>query len=229
MFVFDMDGTLTSSRQKIDLDFCDWFKDYFKDKEYCIVTGSDIVKVREQLDKDITENAKFIFACSGNYVYSKDKVISVNEFYPEEILIEKLGNIIVSSKCSTLTGNHIERRNGLVNFSVVGRNCNSQQREQYYKWDREHKERVSICEELRKSFSDLSFEIGGEISIDIYPKGKDKSQILQYLEEYSIFFFGDGIEPDKNDWSLAQALTGESKSFKVRDWIDTKKKLTELL
>jgi phosphomannomutase len=229
MYVFDVDGTLTPSRQKIDPDFSVWFKKYFNNRRYCIVTGSDIKKVREQLDGEIINNAKAVFACSGNVIYSKGKTVVVNEFKPKSDLITDLGDIMRKSRWTIRTGNHIEPRNGLVNFSIVGRNCNDEQRQKYYEWDKKHKERKEICKNLKQKYPDLTFEIGGEISIDIYPNGKDKSQILQYLKEYTIFFFGDGIEPGKNDWSLAQALSDDSKSFKVNDWQDTKKKLTEIL
>lgn len=229
MYVFDMDGTLTESRQKIDKDFSAWFLNHFKDKEYCIVTGSDMTKVKEQLDREIIRNCKAIFACSGNVIYSKGKQIIVNQFRPKSDLIKDLGDILRKSRWTIRTGNHIEPRIGLVNFSIIGRNCDDEQRKKYFEWDKKNKERKEICKKLREKYPDLSFEIGGEISIDIYPKGKDKSQILQYLDEYTIYFFGDGIEPYKNDWSLAQALTGDSKSFKVKDWQDTKKKLSELI
>lgn len=228
LYVFDIDGTLTPSRQKIDSEFCAWFNYYFEDKSYCLVTGSDMKKVREQLTEKIISRADVVFACSGNYIYAKGKVLKVNEFHPHPDLIAKLSNYIKNSKWKIKTGNHLEPRNGLLNFSVVGRNCTDEQRKQYYEWDKSNKERKNICRKLAKKFPDLCFEIGGEISIDIYPKGKDKAQILQYISDYTIYFFGDGIEPGRNDWSLAQALTGDSRSFKVKDWQDTKRILTEL-
>lgn len=224
-----MDGTLTPSRQKIDPDFSVWFKNYFKDKEYCIVTGSDIDKVREQLDREIVNSAKYIFSCSGNSVWVKEQETYNSNWIPDSELITDLEKALIDNSYDIKTGNHIEIRTGLLNFSFIGRNCTQEQRKEYAEWDKEHSERLWLMLNLRKKYPDLSFEIGGEISIDIYPKGKDKSQILQYLDDYTVYFFGDGIEPGKNDWSLAQALTGDSKSFKVKDWQDTKKKLTEIL
>jgi len=53
--------------------------------------------------------------------------------------------------------------------------------------------------------------IGGAISVDIYPSGKNKSQVVEkmqelYGEDVSIIFVGDRNVPGGNDWPLAQRL-----------------------
>ena len=40
-FIFDVDGTLTPSRQHIDLGFEKYFMDFCEDNEVYFVTGSD--------------------------------------------------------------------------------------------------------------------------------------------------------------------------------------------
>ena len=227
MFVFDVDGTLTPSRQKIDEEFKKFFNKFFESREYCLVSGSDYKKLQEQVDDDILNSAKYVFACAGNSIWVKGLEIYNSNWQPSSELIVDLENALANNTYDVKSGNHIEIRTGLVNFSFIGRNCTQEQRDEYVKWDNEHSERLWLVLNLRKKYPDLTFEIGGQISIDIYPKGKDKSQILEYLNEYTIYFFGDGIEPGKNDWSLAQALHGDSKSFKVTDWMHTEKILFE--
>ena len=52
-YVFDVDGTLSESRQTIQLDFRLWFLKWMKDKNVFIVTGSDRAKTLEQIGHEI--------------------------------------------------------------------------------------------------------------------------------------------------------------------------------
>ena len=40
-FIFDVDGTLTPSRQAMDPEFKEWFIDFIKANKVWLVTGSD--------------------------------------------------------------------------------------------------------------------------------------------------------------------------------------------
>ena len=50
----------------------------------------------------------------------------------------------------------------------------------------------------------LTVSIGGQISLDIYPKGWDKTYCLQFIEDKyeKIYFFGDRTEKDGNDFEI---------------------------
>lgn len=143
-------------------------------------------------------------------------------------MIKDLYEALDASLYPIRAGKHIEVRTGLVNFSFIGRNCTQEQREAYYHWDLERQQRQDICKLLRGKYPNLTFEIGGEISLDIYPNDCDKAQILRYLLEYDILFFGDGIAPGRNDYSLAKALHGNSSSYPVTCWQDTQKFLEDM-
>ena len=69
-YIFDVDGTLTPSRSKIDPKFAEWFLDFQKEFDVYLVTGSDRDKTIEQLGDVIYDNAKAVFNCSGNDVWS---------------------------------------------------------------------------------------------------------------------------------------------------------------
>lgn len=228
IYVFDVDGTLTPSRRGMDVDFADWFREYFEEKPYALVSGSDYAKLQEQIPNDILLKAQVVFACSGNNIWIDGKEIHKEPWTPPTELIKELEDALAWNTYDVKTGNHIEIRTGLVNFSFVGRNCTSEQRKAYHAWDHEHSERLWLTLQIRKNFPDLTAEIGGEISIDIYPAGKDKSQILKWLDKSTIYFFGDGIAPGRNDYSLAQALTLPSQAFPVLNWLDTYSQLTDL-
>ena len=73
-------------------------------------------------------------------------------------------------------------------------------------------ERKTIAKYIRESWNDLDAVIGGQISIDIYPKGNDKSQVLNVIEQERLvppseyIFIGDGIENGGNDYPLAELM-----------------------
>jgi phosphomannomutase len=68
---------------------------------------------------------------------------------------------------------------------------------------------------------DLQFSIGGQISIDIFPKGWDKTYCLQFVENKydTIHFFGDKTEKNGNDYEIYNdpRVIG----YKVSDYTET--------
>lgn len=87
----------------------------------------------------------------------------------------------------------------MLNVSPIGRNCSQKEREEFVELDRELKIRDKFVQELRSRFSSygLIFSIGGQISIDVFPSGWDKTYCLRYLEGQFdvIHFFGDRTQP----------------------------------
>ena len=79
-------------------------------------------------------------------------------------------------------------------------------------------------------FPDIEATVGGQISIDIYPKGKDKSQILKDLNYNRYVFFGDKQQPGGNDHSLAMAIRKKNRfdTHNVKGYKDTWKTLKGL-
>ena len=52
---------------------------------------------------------------------------------------------------------------------------------EYFDYDTLNNERTEICQKIMEEFPDLEASIGGQISVDIYPKGRNKGQILASL------------------------------------------------
>ena len=123
----------------------------------------------------------------------------------------------------------------MVNFSIVGRNCTQEQREHFFKWDEEKGERKKISTFLKHKFKDLDAVLGGQISIDIYPKGNDKSQVLEHIEKLhptgKIIFIGDGIENGGNDYPLAHLMDNitDCDWYQTKGWEHTKEILENLI
>jgi phosphomannomutase len=229
LLAFDVDGTLTPSRQPMDTVFKTWWFSNMTLRRYILVTGSDYQKTREQLGDKICLMAERVFCCAGNSVWERGREVRAADWQPDTTLMKYLTWITETSDYPIKAGNHIELRPGMINISTVGRNCTSAQRYDYWVWDQQHKERQRLVQKIETSFPELQCQIGGEISVDIYPRGRDKSQVLHWYPAEEIVFFGDGMEPGKNDWALAEVLQPPSQSIAVASWTDTYRYLQEKL
>jgi len=216
IYIFDVDGTLTPSRGKMTKDFAEFFDKWSSDNEYYLVTGSDLEKLKEQLPITYIDRAEGLFTCCGNQFYIDGKLQYENKFEVPRKLKKLLGTILSNSSYPYRYGNHIEDRGSLLNFSIVGRDCTQEQRDEYFDWDRKKGERKIIAQAIREKFPDLDAVIGGQISIDIYPKGKDKSQVIHKLKsleipkiprfDYEYIFIGDRVREGGNDYPLAKVM-----------------------
>ena len=228
-FIFDVDGTLTDSRQQIDLSFEVYMIKFCCKNDVYLVTGSDREKTIDQLGLDICYRAKRVYNCSGSDVYVKDKNIYTSEWKPYGSLINFLSDELDYSTFPFKTGNHIEHRPGGINFSILGRGDDSMKhRDEYVKWDINTGERVLIADRTKSEFRDLNIQIGGQTGIDI--SDSDKSQILRdFNPEDEIHFYGDMMEEGQNDYPLAKALK-EMGGYPhhVKNWEDTRTLLSKV-
>lgn len=238
-YIFDVDGTLTPSRGKIDKEFATWFQRFITINTVCLVTGSDRIKTIEQIGETLFNMCDKVYNCSGNDVYRFGMPHRKSEWKLGPEHLDWLYKKLEESKWKIQTGTHIEQRTGQANYSTVGRGASFSQRKSYYLWDQKNNERETIAKEFVERFPNLDAKVGGETGFDIFPKGKDKRQILNdFPEGDRLFFFGDRIDPAGNDYSMAQGMAqrgykmgstsgvGSNKSihgniFKVKDWQDT--------
>ena len=116
----------------------------------------------------------------------------------------------------------------MVNFSVVGRNADAEQRAAYVAFEEQNGERKKIADAFNTMFPDLEAKVGGETGIDIAPRGANKSQILRdFKKDDTIHFYGDAMFEGGNDKPLADTLMQYQLGFshQVRDWKHTWEKL----
>lgn len=229
-FVFDVDGTLTPSRQTIVPSFQNFFFEFISEHNVSLVTGSDIQKTKEQLGTMIVGQAKFCFNCSGSDIWSGPNHIHTSNWILPEDAHNWLSEKLDESRFVLRTGLHFEHRPGMVNFSIVGRNATTSERRLYVDWDKKTNERIKISKAFKSLFPEIEAKVGGETGIDIFPIGNDKSQILKWIDDEEIYFFGDAMEETGNDYPLAKALEQypKSKSFRINTWQDTWSLLKEI-
>ncbi len=199
-YIFDVDGTLTPSRQVIDASFGAFMIEFCCSHDVYLVTGSDRQKTVDQLGLDICYRAKRVYNCSGADVWEKGENIyrsswrlpdDVKRFLQDELDYSQFPVRLV-------------------------------EREEYVKWDINTNERRDIADRLKDRFPELNVQIGGQTGLDI--SDGDKSQILRDFEpQDTLHFYGDKLKEGENDYPLGQAITEKNWGIvhEVTDFHDT--------
>lgn len=230
-YIFDVDGTLTPSRGMIDPNFHDWFLNFAILNAVYLVTGSDYPKTLEQLGEQVCTTVKRCYNCSGNSIWENGEEVYHNKFEITENQEKWLRAQLSISDWPVRTGNHLEFRPGLLNFSVVGRNANTEERAQYVKFDKVTLERERIAEKFNFCFSGVQAQVAGETGLDIVYTGQDKGQIIKDFKEVPVSFYGDNMVEGGNDYSLKYEITKRNNEsdmvYPVIDWKHTWKLLKE--
>ncbi len=216
-YIFDVDGTLTDSRQPIDPDFEREFYQWSRHRPVYLVTGSDYPKTLEQVGRRLCESVTGVYNCAGNQLHRGGQ----REWSQEWQLTEReqgyLAALLATSTWPIRTGQHIEDRGSLVNFSTLGRGADRSQRELYRAWDHSTGERRKLAVLIEQGCERLTATVAGETGIDLYPRGWDKSQLADQFVD--IVFFGDRTEPGGNDHTLAQR---SGRVHTVANWQETR-------
>ena len=237
-YFFDVDGTLTCSRKKIDKSFEFFFGEWVNHQQEIgnkvfLITGSDKKKTLSQIGLALYRLVDGVYQNSGNQLCVRNTMCYEKHWaYPQELIID-LEKIASKSRWFGRAEKNIEIRIGeysnmpmMINFSTVGRSADSVLRREYYNWDNKKEERKSIVHELSNKYPAISFSVGGEISIDIMPKGRDKSQALGDMKEGENIFIGDRCGLGGNDFEIA---TMSDKHYNVESWEQTNEILIRLL
>ena len=223
-YIFDVDGTLTPSRKEIVHEFWAPFLIFCRNHDVYLVTGSDRQKTLEQLGLDICYTAKRVYNCSGSDVYERNVNVYRDDWELPKDVERFLEDELAYSCFPIRNGNHIERRPGGINFSILGRDNDPMLgREEYIKWDNERLEREDIADRIRNHFPELNVQVGGQTGLDI--SNKDKSQILRdFSKDDDIHFFGDMMEKGQNDYPLAMGIVNNmmGTAYNVSDWKETR-------
>lgn len=153
------------------------------------------------------------FSENGLTAYKKNNLIHSGSFIESigeekyQQLVNYILHYLADLKIPKKRGTFIEFRKGMINVSPIGRNCSYDERLEFEKYDLENGIRKDLVSSLEKKFPDLplKYSIGGQISIDIFPKGWDKTYCLNHIvnENFKeIHFFGDKTEFGGNDYEI---------------------------
>ena len=236
VYLFDVDGTLTPARQKMDDKFAAFFAEFALRHNVFLISGSDYLKICEQVPADVLRLCNGVFGCSGAEYYEKEKVVYRKEHAFDNAIVQKCESFVALSAYHSRFGNHMEFRVGMLNVSTVGRNASNDERKTYHQWDNIHRERMEFVREVNEMNIGYEASAGGEISIDIVPTGWNKSvvksEVLRMKPGARLYFFGDRMEEGGNDYPLAAALnspSGRHASISVSSYEDTMDHLERIM
>ena len=128
------------------------------------VGGSDLAKQQEQIGTSsipVTSLFDFSFAENGLTAYKMGVPLASHSFikwigeekYKE--LVKFLLHYIADLDIPVKRGTFVEFRNGMINVSPVGRNASVEERNEYEKYDKEHKIREKFIEVIKEKFPDM--------------------------------------------------------------------------
>ena len=214
LILFDVDQTLTPARQSIQQDMIETLNAVkAKGVHLGIVSGSDIVKVSEQVGKEVAEKTCLWCFSENGLLAMKEGVEFDKQSFKDHLGEDNLKKLINFSlkyiadlDIPVKRGTFLEYRNGMMNISPIGRNCSKEERNAFEEFDKEAGVRKAFVAALEKHTEgmNLQFSIGGQISFDVFPKGWDKSFCLQYVEDKydTIHFYGDKCYKGGNDHEI---------------------------
>jgi phosphomannomutase len=191
LLLFDVDGTLTPARKTIESSFEEFLYSQVKPRASIgIVSGSDLVKIEEQLSGNrLLQEFDYVFPENGLVFIKNGKEINKQsiQLHLGEANLKRLINFslryIADLDIPVKRGTFIDFRNGMINICPIGRQCTYDERLEFNKYDLEHNVRLNMIEALKREFADvdITFAVGGQISIDAYPNGWDKSYCIQHV------------------------------------------------
>lgn len=148
--LFDVDGTLTIPRGVITPEMMTFLKALGEKITVGIVGGSDLPKQEEQLGDGIVNLFPYNFSQNGLVAYKDGNILEVqtiSKFLGEDNVkrivnwtMKYLADVDIPVK----RGTFIEFRSGMFNISPIGRNCSREERNDYEKFDLEHKIRENM-------------------------------------------------------------------------------------
>lgn len=246
LILFDVDGTITPPRKHISKDMLDLLNKVSKMVDLGFVGGSNLDKQIEQIGIENFKLFKWRFSENGLESYCDNILITKESFVKAigEEHFKTLINICLYSlsilDCPVKRGSFIEHRNGMINVSPIGRSCSQKERDDFEKFDLTSNTRQKMIQQIQELWNEyitfnnlndvveLQFSIGGQISVDIFPKGWDKTYCLQFVEDKydEIHFFGDKTEKNGNDYEIY--TDSRVIGHKVDNYNDTIRILQEL-
>ena len=183
------------------------------------VGGSDLAKQQEQLGANVTtELFDFGFSENGATAFRLGELISQEVGLYFQSLISYLGedryreliewclHYLADLKIPKKRGTFLELRAAMLNVCPIGRNCTYEERLEFYELDCKEGIRTAMVQTMREKFADFGLQfsigkemrfLGGQISIDVFPVGWDKTYCLKHLQNegfVKIHFFGDKTE-----------------------------------
>lgn len=234
LVAFDLDGTLTDSKQPIGEDMAGLLAGLLKVADVAVISGGDWPQFEKQvvgrMPKDADFSRLWIMPTTGAKLYRPDASGTWQPVYADSFsdaerkqILDALDRAVEQTglKAERTWGEQIEDRGTQITFSGLGQQAPLDAKTA---WDPDFAKRKKLQSALKPLLPGLSVNVGGSTSIDITREGVDKGWGLRRLVEESgialsdMIFLGDAIYPGGNDYPAQEAGVP---SIRVRDPADT--------
>ena len=250
LIVFDLDGTLTPSKSKMDAEMSELIKKLLTTKKVAVIGGGKLALFRHQFLNELKVPKKLLknlslFPTTATTFLRWDN--GWKKVYAHNLSHKEIENIMNAFKKvfkeinyqppKKTYGNTIENRGTQVTWSALGQDVVAVLGEKGValknKWRNANTPlKLKIARSLQKYLPDLEVHAAGHTSIDITKKGIDKSYGLGQIEKYlkvkiaKMLFVGDAIFPGGNDYAVTKTPVDY---FQVNGPEETKKIIKQVL
>jgi len=242
MIVFDLDGTLASSKGKMDSEMAELFSALLKKFKVWVISGGDFPQFEKQLIPSLPQDAnlsnlylgptcstKMYLYEGGAWVkkYSLDFTKAEKE-YIMKVFYQAIDDLEL--RPTETWGELVEDRGTQITYSALGQQAPLEAK---HTWDPDFEKRKRIRNYLLKDLQWYNILLWGATSIDITRAWVDKAYGVQKLSEISgatldeMIFVGDAVFPWGNDFPPLDQLGVTSK--KISDVEGTKRFIRMLI
>jgi phosphomannomutase len=233
LIVFDLDGTLATSKQAIDTEMADLFVALLDVRSVAVISGGDWPQFEQQLLEQLPSRGiydkLFLLPTSGTKFYCFNGVWS--QIYADNFSVDERERVMDALTCAaveagfaddTIWGEQIEDRGSQITFSGLGQEAAPEIKAS---WDPDIQKRNRLKALLDLQLPDFAVRIGGSTSVDITKPGIDKAYGINKLAAISgidlpeMLFVGDALYPSGNDAPVRDAGVA---TIAVHDIADTK-------
>lgn len=219
---FDLDGTLTPSRQKIKQEMSEILPKL--GRTIIVVSGSKNSQIREQISDlsvySLGQNGNQAMDTSGNLLW--ENILSVEE---KRAVMDHIK--LIRPKLTHAIPNEddlIEDRGSQVSFSIYGHNAPPEEKRSC---DGDFKKRRYLLSQYPFISDTMEVQIGGSTCLDYFKKGLNKGTNVKRLidtmgwNKEECVYFGDALFPGGND----ETVVGVIDTVEVTNEVDAVNKL----
>jgi hypothetical protein len=216
--IFDIDGTLTESKQPMDAEMGGLLVELMRDRAVAVISGAGFEQCQRQILSRLPSgsaqfekmlmfpaNATTLYRFEGgvwNKAYSRDITQEAKDRVFSAIAVAEstLGTGLITEK---VFGKRTEDRGTQITYSGLGQEAPLEEKRP---WDPDQAKRKAAIEIMTPLLPEFDFHIGGMTSIDITLKGYDKAYGIGQIQEIlglplsQMLFVGDALFPGGNDY-----------------------------
>lgn len=212
--IFDLDKTLSESKQPMDDEMATLVRRLLDIKKVAIISGGSFKQFQTQFVPKLTQGKLhnlFLFPTCGSAFYRFENG-ELKNIYTEALsekekarifgAFEKMFDLYGFSTPKNVYGELVEDRGTQVTFSAFGSRASLSLKET---WDPDRSKRLAMIRILSLLIPEFEIRTGGTTSIDVTREGIDKAYGIRQMEKHlgisrdNMLFIGDDLGEGGND------------------------------